>query len=310
MNSNELPMVFAGHETFPLRQSWLKKIHKSIPNNLINKDFFRDDSLISDYGVGKNMLASMRHWAIATSMLEDTTNYFKLNHYFEELLGSKSIEKSQYKVPLDPFFENPNSVWFIHWRLVASPIKSTTWFWLFNRVSSSSFTKEDIIKSLLTHVESQKTKPSNLTLIRDVETCLRSYSAKTDSKSGAEEASDSLLIELGLISEDKRGLYTFKRGHKPSLSARFFAFTLAEYWHLHHNDSNQLSFDLIAYHDFSPGKAFKLDDESIMEYIDQIEALSDGIIRWSSSAGIRQLVRDSNKWNDLNLLSMYKKIYI
>jgi len=61
---------FSGHETFPLRQTWLKKVFdQKIDGNRIKKSVFTDEGAIARFGVGKNMVASMRHWALATSLI-------------------------------------------------------------------------------------------------------------------------------------------------------------------------------------------------------------------------------------------------
>ena len=68
---------FSGHETFPLRYGWLKKafdeVHATEEQGENKWVFLREDS-IARFGVGKNMVASMRHWATATGMIEEATS--------------------------------------------------------------------------------------------------------------------------------------------------------------------------------------------------------------------------------------------
>ena len=57
----------SGHETFPLRNGWLKKAFDAVYATEAqenNKAVFSDDA-IARFGVGRNMVASMRHWAIS-----------------------------------------------------------------------------------------------------------------------------------------------------------------------------------------------------------------------------------------------------
>ncbi len=59
--------VFGSHEKFVFRQGWLKK-----GADLVVQDpaiFTRNDALVS-LGVGKNMVRSIRHWCLATGVLE------------------------------------------------------------------------------------------------------------------------------------------------------------------------------------------------------------------------------------------------
>lgn len=57
---------FSGHETFPLRQMWLKKVYDRADSfGYIHKSTFTNEDAIAKFGVGKNMVASIRHWALA-----------------------------------------------------------------------------------------------------------------------------------------------------------------------------------------------------------------------------------------------------
>ncbi|MCL4722145.1 MAG: DUF4007 family protein, partial [Gammaproteobacteria bacterium] len=60
---------FTGHESFPLRYSWLPK---GIQTLEVKPGVFRDDQATIVLGVGKNMVAAIRHWCIATGMARVT----------------------------------------------------------------------------------------------------------------------------------------------------------------------------------------------------------------------------------------------
>jgi len=63
---------FSGHETFPLRQMWLKKAYEQAKGGRILRTTFTDERAIAAFGVGKNMVASIRHWALACGVMEDS----------------------------------------------------------------------------------------------------------------------------------------------------------------------------------------------------------------------------------------------
>ena len=55
---------FSGHETFPLRYAWLKQVFDAVngrAGDSFNRRVFVDDDAISKFGVGKNMVGSMRY---------------------------------------------------------------------------------------------------------------------------------------------------------------------------------------------------------------------------------------------------------
>ena len=72
-NENYRPLL-SGHETFPLRYGWLKKAFDAVQANESKRSVFATDSAIAKFGVGKNMVASMKHWAIVAGIIaEDST---------------------------------------------------------------------------------------------------------------------------------------------------------------------------------------------------------------------------------------------
>ena len=67
---------FSGHETFPLRYGWLKKAFDEVlktEDSEKNRTVFSGEDAIARFGVGKNMVASMRHWATVMGVIRDTT---------------------------------------------------------------------------------------------------------------------------------------------------------------------------------------------------------------------------------------------
>src|SRR5262245_56647616 len=63
-----LRVSFAGHETFPFRYTWLKK-----GVDQVSKDaevFGKDEAMVT-FGVGKNMVGSIRHWGLTVRTIEE-----------------------------------------------------------------------------------------------------------------------------------------------------------------------------------------------------------------------------------------------
>lgn len=70
--NSAITLAFSGHETFPLRQMWIKKVvDMADANGLIKKAKFNSAEFIAELGVGKNMLASMKHWAQACQIITE-----------------------------------------------------------------------------------------------------------------------------------------------------------------------------------------------------------------------------------------------
>lgn len=286
---------FSGHETFPLRQLWLRKAYVAVSQAgekgktpVSSKVVFAPEVGIREFGVGKNMVAAIRHWALACDVLkEEKGGLLGLGVIGSELMGGARA--------LDPYFEKPATPWLVHWLLAGRASRSTTWWWVFNRVMSQSFNAEAVADALLAAAEQSGVKVSRVTLKRDVEVCVRCYLAKRDGRA-ADDAAEPLLSDLGLLTEVHPGNFQFRRGAQTSLPDGIFAFALLEYWQAKDDatGSNQatLSFEAIAHEYGAPGRVFKLDERSVSERLTNLEEITDGQLRWSDTAGIRQISRN------------------
>ena len=125
-----------------------------------------------------------------------------------------------------------------------------------------------------------------------------------------EETFNCPLVELNLISDSSDEItYQFHRGPKDSLPTEVFAAALSQYWESRFDDRNSIALGEIAYSPKSPGKIFKLDVDSVVEYLDEVETLTDGALRYDETAGLKQVYRD-RPVNHIKLLSRYYgKIY-
>ena len=281
--------TLSGHETFPLRYGWLKKAFDAIeqsPAEGDNRSVFTGDDAIARFGVGKNMVASIRHWARFAGITDDT-------------LGKKRIETTPLGKLLfgsdgiDPYLESPNSLWLIHWHLSGHPEK-TTWFWAFNHFSALSFERDNLVQNICGLVGDRGwSRTSEATIRRDVSCFLRTYAAlPAAGQANYEDALESPLIELGLIKSDgTRDGFRFVRGPKPTMDVGVFCYAVTDYWSESSSGANTLSFEALMHEPGSPGRVFMLDENSLIELLDQLDSHTDGIYRWSETAGLKQLIR-------------------
>src|SRR4051812_33550658 len=133
MSSCQLKFSFSGHETFVFRYGWLKKAVDAIFDD--PKTFNGDEAIVT-LGLGKNMVKSLRHWSLATRMLEEegkkNGGALRPTDLGMFLLGPQGA---------DPYLEDPNTLWILHWNLLSNRDRCTTWFWVFNLISSNEFTR-------------------------------------------------------------------------------------------------------------------------------------------------------------------------
>ena len=77
---------------------------------LENKKPMNVDECITEWGVGKNMVTAMWHWAHATNVAKKKTR--SLSEFGRLVLG-KSNEKDGY----DPYMEDEAILWLLHWEI-------------------------------------------------------------------------------------------------------------------------------------------------------------------------------------------------
>ena len=262
---------------------WLKKAYQEAVDGLIKKSTFTDESAIATFGVGKNMVSSIRHWALACGIMRDEGDSFRVGNLAMEILKDGG---------LDPYAESPTTAWLAHWQLAGHCYRSTTWYWLFNHVTAPTFTRRELEEPLARYAREldRKHRLSTSTLSRDLETCLRSYAPRCAGGS-PEDFAEPLLGELGLLHEVHKGQFAFRRGPKASLHDGAFAYALINFWDRTAKDQSSLAFEVIAYAEGSPGRVFKLDEESIAQRLIGLADFTGGKLAWTDSAGLRQVHR-------------------
>ncbi len=286
---------FSGHETFPLRYGWLTKAFNAVnscKNESCDKALFLDDAAIARFGLGKNMVAAMRHWAIATRILIDNKRH---NFIAPTPLGHKIFGNGR----LDPYLEFPASLWLLHWQ-ISGHAEKTTWYWSFNNFPEIFFERTRLVNGLEKVARDCEWKPiATTTIKRDVECFVRTYVARrTSPRSSHEDTLESPLAELGLIRPiGKKDGFRFVRGPKSTLGRGVFIYALIDFWRAY-SDARTLSFEAIAHEPGSPGRVFLLDENDIAHRLLDLEDFSKGRFRWSETAGLKQVIREDDL--DLN----------
>lgn len=301
---------FSGHETFPFRYGWLTKYVayvRSRGEDLSNGTNDLAQSMV-ELGVGKNMVSSMRYWALATGICEpDSSLGVKVSEFGRWLVEDFGDRR---RGGLDPYLEYPGTIWALHWRL-AGPVafesegpRSVTGFWAFNHFSGSMFTRESMVSELEALVRDQQWRvKSRDTLKRDVDCFIRCYVASRNARGDMiEDSLECPLSELGLIRPAPGGrAYEFSTGEKSSLPDAVFAFAVAEFVNVC-KAAAATSLDALTYDIGSPGRVFRLGENAVAERLARIEESSLGLFAWVDTAGLRQIQKTDQNVTPLAIL--------
>lgn len=273
---------FAGHETFPLRLLWLKKAYDAIGLG-VDPRIFQEPSAITRFGVGRNMAVSMRYWALASGFFSESNKLIAPTPLGRAILSDEGF---------DPYIEHAATIWLAHWQIASTPEMTTTVYYAFNLLNAIEFDPSMLLDQMMGLVEVNGWRATRGTLKRDIEVFLRGYVRRADTLT--EDAAEPLLAELAMIREARLGgWYEFVRGPKPSLHDAVFAIALGQFWN-RSGGSITLTAEQICYGVGSPGRVFKLDEDSVISRLMRLDDLTSGAWQWVDTAGLRQVQRTSD----------------
>ena len=240
----------SGHETFPLRYGWLKKAYDAVresEDQADNGEVFSGPDAIARFGVGKNMVSSMRHWAEAAGVLVVDS---RANHAETTSLGHRLFDDHG----LDPYMEDPTTSWLIHWRLAGRP-KKTTWFLGLQPLPGPYLRARGLSRGY--RQACQRPQVATGLVRHNQERCglLRAHvrGAVPRSQVNQEDSLESPLTELGLIKLiGRRGGFRFVRGPKPSLGVGAFCYAVTDFWNERFPNVNTLSLEALTHEPGSP----------------------------------------------------------
>lgn len=294
-------LSFSGHETFVFRHSWLKK---GIDAVIEDPEVFTKDSAIVTLGVGKNMVRSIRHWGLATGVLAEEPKSrgarLVVSEFGQMVMGASG---------LDPYLEDPSTLWLLHWNILRQDQRCTTWHLVFNNYPAAEFTRGNLVQFVLDEARrSEAADQAENSIRRDVDVFLRAYVGSSDMRGTGlgEDAFDCPLSELGLI-EARQGndLYQLQRGPKPTLADHAFLYALVDFWKGISEGQQTLAFSEIAYRKGSPGTVFRLDENSIADRLERLDGLTKGKLVYAETAGLRQVYKHA----DLNMKELLEEHY-
>src|SRR6266542_85500 len=134
---------------------------------------------------------------------------------------------------LDPYLEDPSTLWVLHWQAVSAITVLPVWWSTFNNFSALEFTENDLFRFCVDEVASTSwPQPKESSIHKDVDCLLRMYTRRdTRGRQTLDDLLDSPFREIGIIQPAPAGrdTYRFIRGAKPSLSAAAVTYACLDY---------------------------------------------------------------------------------
>ena len=283
-SSKKLNLSFTGHDTFPLRYGWLEKAYHALNND--EKNPFSSEDAIVKFGVGKNMVNAIKHWALATNFIEKSEHGFAVSSYAKHLIDDN----------IDPFLENIGTIWKVHYELCKKS-ENTTPYWIFSYLNSPVFSREYLEGKLQEFAnDNSKAEPALKTLRTDVNVALSMY-CRTQNKVGLkEEDISSPLAELNLIRRTEDNRYALNTGPKKTLPQNLFISSILDFWQRRDQDAglntNSIRVDTLLYGPLTPGRIFVLSENELTDRLHNLHLQTNGALELSETAGILQIFKN------------------
>jgi hypothetical protein len=278
--------AFGGHETFPFRYTWMPKAVQHVADDAF---FFQREDAMVRLGVGKNMVRSIRHWALACGVLEEDTKLnargqaLRISAFGQQVFGPKGW---------DPYLEDPATIWLLHWNVARTPEHATAWYWIFNHMPQPEFSRSDLVGWLRKLAQDENWVKAEASVKRDVDCLVRSYvSTPATKKVSLEDTLDCPLAELGLVREfGGRSSFLLVRSERSSLSDEVFAYTVIEFLRSVRTEAKTASVNTLAFQPGSPGRVLCLNEDAVLARLERLERLTGGALSFDETAGLRQVL--------------------
>ena len=268
-----MKMSFARHETFYIRDGWLRKGLKAIRENESGMHFLKKDEAPEVLGMGKNMVQSLRFWLLATGLVNE-----KPKDEYEESKWLTPFGKFVYDE--DPYLEEEETLWFIHYNLVTNPKYATTWYWFFNHFDHREFDEATFLYWLNNYTMVEGFNVAHSSLKKDFQCMLNTYLfEKTfNRRLSPEDNLNCPLRELKIMKKIGPSHYRLNRVNRNSLSSQVFLYAIKK-WKEENKDTQGLTITEIIEKPLNAGKVFALTYDDVMYYLDSLQKTGDITIK-------------------------------
>lgn len=261
-----IKMKLQGHEKFALREGWINKALRILPDN---PDAFTQKNATDLFGIGNNMVKSLRYWTRAFGLtIESSTNGIRLTPI------GKLIAK------YDPYLERTFTLWIMHSFIAKNKGDATTWYMYFNHCDADDLEKSEINEVLLREMKkyAEGKHFSEKSLNNDVDVLLNMYS-KHKENVDPEDKNISPFASLKLI-KNIDGRYSKCHPNKKDFSEMLvlYELSLMDKW------EKGVSIDSLIFDENGLANVYNLTSVMVNEMLDKLDAM--GYLRVDRTAGL------------------------
>lgn len=262
---SKIKVSFSGHDKFDCKLDWIAKGLAAFNKN---KHIFQSSELensITFLGLGVNMIKSLNHWMTILGLIKDKELTY---------LGKMILE-------YDPYLENSDILWILHWNLVKNKEKATIYNRFFNKLYFFRFTKDELIKNIEEWISENDIKMSINTIKSDIDVFLKMYDNSKENSLG-------LFKDLNILSVDKN-IYSLNINSTIAISDNIFMYILYDYLISFRNGSDTISIDDIQKGEVSIQKSLCMNENAFFIKVNNLAKITKEKLTYSEASGLRQI---------------------
>lgn len=288
MGKGKIKFKIQGHEKFALRDGWLNKGLIIIPQN---PNVFQGREGADVFGIGNNMVKSLRYWMKAFGLMEERPGEGAFLTELGELIAARDL-----------YLEDNFTLWILHSYIVKNKEEATSWYIYFNKCDAEELDKDQIsqiiCREITKYTEGQKF--SEKSVRSDVDVLLNMYS-KNKEISDPEDKNISPLINLRLV-KSSEGKYTKNHPDRSTVNEWNVLYELANL--MKHSDS--VSIERAISDEDGLANVYQLTPIVANELLDKLDDM--GYIKVDRTAGLDMIYKVRN-FTPINIINEYYDKY-
>ncbi len=289
-------MKFRAHETFSIRKGWL---HKGMRHIINNPRIFVDKGKnpMDEFGLGSNMVKSLRYWLQATGLTVEGTSGNSREQTLTEF--GKIVWEN------DTYLEEDGTLLLIHYLLCTNKELATAWYFFFNVYKMVDITQESFVSTLKTFLLNEKKQQVSERALNDDFDCIIKTYLQNGHITSPESNMDCPLSELGLLtfSDKKNKVYAKRPPHQVMINPLIILAVI-----IHENTKNggisEIKISKLEDDPCNIGRVFNLDSLAVASFLDKLQNM--GFVKVNRTAGLN-LVTLNTDWTFGECVERYYK---
>ena len=280
---------FGRHVSFAPRYLWTKKAYDGCSES---PELFKTadgvEELIPKLAVGKSMVESIRYWGHAFRIFTET----KRKGSSKKVICPTAIGETFFADEgWDPYCERPDTLWLLHWWLLAPSSFAPSWWLAFNEYTGINFTADELEQFIRDRTTVFQPAPAESVVKRDVACLIQMYASGHSKRATFDDRLNHPFRELDLIRPVDRepGRYRFLVGPKVTLAAEVVAFACLDFVARTETPAKTVDISVLANEHGSPGKAFNLTESALTDLLEKAASDPTSNFELNTTAGVARL---------------------